>query len=106
MVQLYQAKGLSKEDAETVIKIFSKDTSLFVDIMMKEELELMPPDQRNIFVNSLVILISHCFFGLLPIIPLLIYDISLFQALCVAFVIIELGLIFNGVLKVCEQKGE
>jgi hypothetical protein len=53
MVQLYEAKGLSKEDAETVIKIFSKNTSLFVDIMMKEELELMPPDQRNIVVNSM-----------------------------------------------------
>ncbi len=52
MIQLYIAKGLSKQDAETVIKILSKDKKFFVDMMMKEELELLPPDEKDPLVNG------------------------------------------------------
>lgn len=53
MIQLYELKGLSKAEAETVVGIFSKNTNMFVDLMMKEELELMPPDKRNALINSI-----------------------------------------------------
>merc|ERR1711998_552745 len=38
MVELYESKGISHEDAETVVNILSKDKNTFVDIMMVEEL--------------------------------------------------------------------
>eukprot|EP01087_Luapelamoeba_hula_P015624 TRINITY_DN4696_c0_g1_i1.p1 TRINITY_DN4696_c0_g1~~TRINITY_DN4696_c0_g1_i1.p1 ORF type:complete len:294 (+),score=66.55 TRINITY_DN4696_c0_g1_i1:386-1267(+) len=43
MVQLYMSKGMSQQDAETVIGLLSKNKKMFVDIMMVEELCLMPP---------------------------------------------------------------
>lgn len=53
MIELYMSKGLSKEDASIVIGILSKKTEFFVDIMMKEELELIPPEEFSL--NSTVL---------------------------------------------------
>jgi hypothetical protein len=38
MIELYESKGMSKEDATTVIQTISKYKELFVDIMMVQEL--------------------------------------------------------------------
>jgi len=70
MIELYNAKGLSREDAVKVIHILSKNKKFFVDVMMKEELELMPPDEQ-IYpkLNSLIILVSYALFGIVPLLP-------------------------------------
>lgn len=64
MIQLYTMKGLSEEDAKTVVEILSKNKPFFVDVMMKEELELLPPDNSvnpiisSNFYNIIIILIK------------------------------------------------
>jgi hypothetical protein len=83
MVELYMEKGLSKADAETVIKIlrltlrlivtFSKDKSIFVEVMMKEELQMIPPDSFiRPYHHSLLLFGSTFLFGLFPVAPFLI----------------------------------
>lgn len=42
MEELYVSKGMTQADAETVIKLLSKNEKMFVDIMMVEELGLLP----------------------------------------------------------------
>jgi VIT1/CCC1 family predicted Fe2+/Mn2+ transporter len=72
MVELYQKKGLSKEDAETVVGIMSQEQNIefFVDVMMTEELNLVPVDEDDSpFKDGLVTFGSFVFFGFLPIIP-------------------------------------
>jgi hypothetical protein len=55
MIELYKSKGLSKADAEAVISILSKHKHCFVDVMMKEELLLIPPDQHlNPIINGTI----------------------------------------------------
>lgn len=44
MVDLYVKKGIEQEDAEKLVDIMSKHKDAFVDIMMIEELGIMPPD--------------------------------------------------------------
>lgn len=67
MVELYHQKGLSLEDAETVVAILSKDTEFFVDIMMVEELNLMPLDEdESPIKNGMVTFASFVVFGLIP----------------------------------------
>jgi hypothetical protein len=44
MIELYQSKGLDREDAATIVEILSKDRNIFVDFMMIEELGIMPDD--------------------------------------------------------------
>ena len=41
MIEIYQKKGISKEDASQVIEILSKHKDAFIDIMMIEELGIL-----------------------------------------------------------------
>lgn len=70
MVQLYMERGLSHSDAESVIKILSKDISFFVELMMKEELEMIKPDEAiTSLKNSALIFVSTLLIGSLPLFP-------------------------------------
>jgi len=68
MIELYEGKGLSTEDATTVVNIISKDPKIFVDIMMVEELGIMPPDDdtSGAWKNGAVTFASFCAFGCVP----------------------------------------
>jgi len=77
MVQLYKSKGLPKDDAENLVKILSKDHNFFVDVMMKEELELLPPDNvvTPLMAGSLLFA-SNLIIGLLPLAPMLLSSLG------------------------------
>ena len=45
MLEIYQAKGYSAEDAESLVNIQSKNKDLWVDTMMVHELGLLPDDR-------------------------------------------------------------
>jgi VIT1/CCC1 family predicted Fe2+/Mn2+ transporter len=71
MVELYTNKGMTHADAEKVVLLLSKYRELFVDIMMAEELHLMPVDDRLPPLGAgITILCSYIFFGMLPLSPL------------------------------------
>eukprot|EP00010_Vexillifera_abyssalis_P008234 CAMPEP_0201545776 /NCGR_PEP_ID=MMETSP0173_2-20130828/2203_1 /ASSEMBLY_ACC=CAM_ASM_000268 /TAXON_ID=218659 /ORGANISM="Vexillifera sp., Strain DIVA3 564/2" /LENGTH=291 /DNA_ID=CAMNT_0047954271 /DNA_START=51 /DNA_END=926 /DNA_ORIENTATION=+ len=44
MIEIYEKRGMSHEDATTVVSVMSKYKDIFVDTMMVEELGLMPPE--------------------------------------------------------------
>ncbi|CAK4090247.1 unnamed protein product [Aphanomyces euteiches] len=44
MVELYTSRGMSLPDARNVIDVMAKYDKFFVDIMMIEELNMLPPD--------------------------------------------------------------
>jgi len=69
MVQLFVARGMSRADAESVIKCMAKYQDFFVDIMMKEELSLPVPsegDTLEAFKDGLTMFASFAIFGMLP----------------------------------------
>ncbi len=47
MIELYEKKGISHEDARLVVETLSKYKEAFIDIMMVEELNLMPIDEDD-----------------------------------------------------------
>ncbi len=47
MVQVYIKKGMSTEDAKQVVLTMCKYKEIFIDVMMVEELGLMPPDPED-----------------------------------------------------------
>lgn len=47
MIELYVKRGMSRDDAEQVIKTMSKYEDFFVDVMMVEELGLQPPEEGD-----------------------------------------------------------
>jgi len=67
MVELYQNKGLPESDARAAISILSKHKDFFVDVMMVEELGLLPPDANNApWKSGLVTFTSFILFGTIP----------------------------------------
>lgn len=67
MVEIYTAKGMTLEDATTVVNIMSRYQNLFVDTMMVEELGLMPVDpDENPMKNGAVTFVSFLVFGFVP----------------------------------------
>lgn len=69
MIQLYEAKGMSKEDATNVINVISKYEEFFLEIMMMQELNLQIPSDDwkcETLKSGLVMFISFMVFGLIP----------------------------------------
>lgn len=72
MIELYMDKGISKEDATSLMNIISKYKKAWVDIMMVEELGIVQDDESPL-KNALVTFFSFITFGF---IPLLAYILS------------------------------
>eukprot|EP00043_Microstomoeca_roanoka_P009524 m.90867 g.90867 ORF g.90867 m.90867 type:complete len:376 (+) comp14607_c1_seq2:455-1582(+) len=73
MVDLYQEKGITEEDAESIIRLMAKYREFFIDHMLVEELSLMPPDaSESPAKNGLVIFLSFMIFGLIPLLSYLV----------------------------------
>ncbi|KAL6066732.1 Protein ccc1 [Balamuthia mandrillaris] len=68
MVELYVSKGMSKDDAETVVGIMAKHKDLFVDVMMVEELGIMYDPDEKPWKHGLITFTSFVIFGLVPLI--------------------------------------
>ena len=67
MVELYVKRGMTQADAESVIEVMSKYKNFFLDVMMVEELGLMPPDESDSPAkNGLVTFLAFVFFGFIP----------------------------------------
>ncbi|AAZ10117.1 Vacuolar iron transporter 1, putative [Trypanosoma equiperdum] len=98
MVQIYEMKGLSHEDATTIVNIISKDPKLFVDFMMTEELGIIidTEDTHGPKKQGLVMFLSFMFFGAVPLLAYLpgkgkgidgVFALSCFLATCALIVL-------------------
>ena len=70
MMEIYEKRGYSPEDAQTLVSIISKDTKLFVDVMMVEELGILVDldDQWEPLKQGIVMFCSFVCFGMFPLI--------------------------------------
>lgn len=67
MVQLYVSRGINPNDAETIVQLLSKNKKLFVEVMMKEELELISQDENlSSIICGIAVGLSYILGGLLP----------------------------------------
>lgn len=73
MVELYVKKGISPDDARLVITTLSKYKEAFLDIMMVEELNIMPVDpEASVVTGGLITFASFMLFGMVPLLPYLV----------------------------------
>lgn len=59
MVEIYEQRGVSKDDAETIVNTMAKYPKFFVDVMMRDELGMEPPDADGKY--DYVISGAYCF---------------------------------------------
>lgn len=70
MIELYEEEGMSKEDATTIVRTFSKYPEKFVNLMMVDELGLEkwdPDDMDGLWKQGMVTMLSFWFFGAIPV---------------------------------------
>ena len=67
MVELYQAKGVSRADAEAMVGILSKNRKAWVDVMMVEELGIISSDESPMR-NAVATFLSFAVFGFVPLV--------------------------------------
>lgn len=75
--EIYEAKGFESELLEKVVDVITEDRHRWVDVMMKEELEMMEETKSPMAMGGVTFL-SFQLFGL---IPLLVYVIDYFVGL-------------------------
>ncbi|KAF2073488.1 hypothetical protein CYY_005197 [Polysphondylium violaceum] len=74
MVDIYISRGVPSDIAQEVVDILSKNPKGFVDVMMVEELGIMPDaEQESPWMNGMVNFISFLIFGIVPLLPYLVY---------------------------------
>jgi len=67
MVEIYEEGGMSRQDAEIVVRTMAKYEDFFVDRMMTDELGLEVPDEDdNPWFDGLITFCSFVFFGIFP----------------------------------------
>ncbi|KAN0027128.1 hypothetical protein ACTFIU_009811 [Dictyostelium citrinum] len=70
MVELYSLKGMEENDAKKVVELLSKYKDLFVDIMMTEELNLLPVELLLSPIHTAIsTFFSFIAFGMAPLLP-------------------------------------
>ncbi|MCX7031729.1 MAG: VIT1/CCC1 transporter family protein [Spirochaetes bacterium] len=65
--ELYEAKGISGPDARQMVETVSRHPKAWVDIMMVEELGIVP-DEESPLKNALITFVSFSVFGFVPLI--------------------------------------
>ncbi len=66
---LLQRQGFSKEDAEKITELYSKNPSYWADFMMRYELRMPTPEHENPLLTGGATFLSFIFFGFIPLIP-------------------------------------
>ena len=71
MIELYSMKeGIDEEGAKKIVEVISQNHDTFVDIMMVEELGLMPPDPDDSpMKNGLITFLAFIVIGVIPLLP-------------------------------------
>jgi DNA damage-binding protein 1 len=83
MIDIYELRGMSREDATKVIETMAKYKEFFVDVMMTEELALQVPEENHKIAaakEGLAMFCSFATFGSLPLIGYVVIP-SLFPTL-------------------------
>jgi VIT1/CCC1 family predicted Fe2+/Mn2+ transporter len=93
MIEIYEEKGMTPEDARAVITVMAKYKDFFVDLMMAQELDLMVPTgdyMTESIKEGMIMFASFAFFGALPLLGYVIFPIifpywssdALFRSAC------------------------
>lgn len=104
MIDIYEERGMKREDAKLVVETMSKYKEFFVDVMMAEELELQVPEEDHVkesINEGIVMFCSFAAFGSFPLLGYVIIPYSfpdlgsdaLFTTACVVtgFVLFIMG---------------
>ncbi|MEM6523453.1 MAG: VIT1/CCC1 transporter family protein [Bacteroidota bacterium] len=109
--EIYAAKGFEGELLEQVVEVITADKDVWVDTMMKEELEMIK-EARSPFSTALATFLSFNVIGIIPILSYILYALfgiggNLFMISCIAtgVALMIVGYLKSMVTKTSHLKG-
>lgn len=69
IVDIYEAKGFKGKLLEDIVNHITSDHELWIDTMMREELNLLPVIKKDVYAYSVVVGVSTFTGAMLPLIP-------------------------------------
>ena len=102
--RVYEAKGFKGKILDDIVSHITKDEALWVDIMMKEELELKEVTQKEIYVSSLIVGFSALVGSFIPLVPFFFLPIK--TALIYSLIVSAVALFFVGIYKAKATVGK
>lgn len=97
IIDIYTAKGFSGKLLDEIVNHITADDDLWVDTMMREELNLLPVIKKDVYTYSLTVGLSTFAGAILPLIPFFFLSVS--AALIVALVLAVIVLAVVGAYK-------
>lgn len=97
IIDIYKAKGFSGKLLDDIVKHITSDNKLWIDTMMREELDLLPVVKKDVYVYSLIVGLSTLTGAMLPLIPF--FFTSVHAALVYSLVLSALILAAVGIYK-------
>lgn len=100
--EIYRNKGFEGELLEQVVSVITKDKDVWVDTMMKEELEMVRDDSKTPFKTAFVTFVSFFVIGAIPLLSYVLqglFDIPASKLFFISCVFTGIGLTIVGVLK-------
>lgn len=95
--ELYYRKGFRGKLLDDVVKTITKDEEVWLDVMMREELQLGEPDNKSPLNSAFVVGVSAIIGSLLPLIPFVFMPVS--QAIPSSVVLAAVVLFAAGIIK-------
>ena len=94
---MYRTKGFEGETLEKIVEVITSNPDVWVNVMMSEELRLMPPEKTNALRSAIIVGLSALAGSLLPLFPFFFLSVSL--SIWTAIVVAALTLFVVGVYK-------
>lgn len=96
-VAIMMEKGFSKQDAQKLTEIYSKNPKYWTDFMMRYELEMPNPEHENPYLTATVTFFAFVAFGFIPLTPYVFLaggaNKFLFSAISTFLALVVLGIV-------------
>ena len=100
MIQIYESKGLSRDDATIVARILSQYPKFWIEHMMLTEIGMLPADENESpFLSGFVMFVSFVLFGSVPLLSYYLLSFGSMQPFTIASISSVLSLFILGAIK-------
>ncbi len=101
--QIYREKGFKGKLLEDIVEVITADEKVWLDTMMRDELQLTPVEKKHTYMAALVVGISAIVGSVIPLIPF--FFLSIQNGIYVSLVVSALALFGVGAVKATMTVG-
>src|SRR3990172_11692623 len=74
---IYRNKGFEGETLEKIVDVITSNPDVWVNVMMSEEFQMLPPEKSKAFRSALIVGLSALAGSLIPLFPFFFWDVGL-----------------------------